>query len=99
MRARKPFRRSTRAYFPNSIRTPTLTLLDSALLEKTAKRVGPLPGELFNGWPADRKLVKHFEFRAGINKPVNFNLEQMSQAFEEDRAGATTALAISGKGV
>jgi len=67
--------------------------LDRALLEKTAKRVGPLPGELFNGQLVDSKLIRHFEFRAGINKPVNFNVDQMNQAFEEDRAGATEALA------
>jgi predicted TIM-barrel fold metal-dependent hydrolase len=71
--------------------------LDRALLEKTAKRVGPLPGELFNSQPVDPKLIRHFEFRAGINKPVNFNVDQMNQAFEEDRAGATKALAATGK--
>lgn len=73
--------------------------LDRALLEKAAKRVGPLPGELFNGEPVDPKLIRHFEFRAGINKPVNFNVEQMSQAFEEDRTGATRALAAAGNSV
>lgn len=69
--------------------------LDRALLEKTAKRVGPLPAELFNGQPVDPKLIRHFEFRAGINKPVNFDVEQMRQAFEEDRAGAEGALAAA----
>lgn len=71
--------------------------LDRALLEKTAKRVGPLPGELFNGQPVDPKLIRHFEFRAGINKPVNFDVVQMDKAFEEDRAGATRALAAAAK--
>ncbi|OMC38415.1 hypothetical protein A5742_07225 [Mycolicibacterium fortuitum] len=73
--------------------------LDRALLEKTAKRVGPLYTELFNDQPVDPKLIRHFEFRAGINKPVNFNVDQMSQAFEEDRTRATEALAATGKGV
>jgi len=67
--------------------------LDRALLEKTAKRVGPLYGELFNGQPVDQKLIRHFEFRAGINKPVNFKVDQMDQAVAEDRAGAAAALA------
>jgi predicted TIM-barrel fold metal-dependent hydrolase len=67
--------------------------LDRALLEKTAKRVGPLYGELFNGQRVDQKLIRHFEFRAGINKPVNFKVDQMDQAFAEDRAGAAAALA------
>lgn len=69
--------------------------LDRALLEKTAKRIGPLPGELFDGRTVDPKLVKHFEFRAGINKPVNFDEAQVTQMFEEDRAGAV--LCATGK--
>lgn len=67
--------------------------LDRALLEKAAKRIGPLARELFTGQDVDGKLIRHFEFRAGINKPVNFNVDQMGQAFEEDRAGASRALA------
>lgn len=66
--------------------------LDRELLERTAKRIGPLPGELFDGRTVDPKLVKHFEFRAGIDKLANFNQEQMEQAFEEDRSGAVAAL-------
>ncbi|MGD1575575.1 hypothetical protein ACP6C6_32940, partial [Mycolicibacterium septicum] len=73
--------------------------LDRALLEKTAKRVGPLPAELFTGQPVDPKLIRHFEFRAGINKPVNFNVDQMSQAFEEDRTGAYQALTAAGTSI
>jgi predicted TIM-barrel fold metal-dependent hydrolase len=69
--------------------------LDRPLLEKTAKRVGPLYSELFNGRPVDPRLIRHFEFRAGINKPVNFNVDQMNAAFEEDCAGASTALAAA----
>lgn len=69
--------------------------LDRALLERTAKRVGPLYRELFNQEPVDPKLIRHFEFRAGINKPVNFKVDQMDQAFAEDRAGATRALAAT----
>ncbi|MBO0854283.1 MAG: amidohydrolase family protein [Nocardia sp.] len=71
--------------------------LDRPLLEKHAKRVGPLVGELFDGRQLDPKLVKHFEFRAGIGKSVNFDEAQMTEAFENDRAGATQALAASGK--
>jgi hypothetical protein len=71
--------------------------LDRALLEKTAKQVGPLYHELFTDRPVDPKLIRHFEFRAGINKPVNFKLDQMNQAFEEDRAGAAEALTAAGK--
>ena len=48
--------------------------------------------------PPDRELVRHFEFRAGINKPVNFNLEQISQAFEEDRAGRPRRWPSAGTG-
>lgn len=67
--------------------------LDRELLEKTAKRVGPLYSELFNGQPVDPQLIRHFEFRAGINKPVSFPVDKMDQAVAEDRAGAASALA------
>jgi len=66
-------------------------------LEKTAKRVGALYHELFTDRPVGPKLFRHFEFRAGINKPVNFKLDQMNQALEEDRAGAAEALTAAGK--
>lgn len=67
--------------------------LDRPLLEKTAKRVGPLYHELFNGAPVDRQLIRHFEFRAGINKPVSFPVDKMDQTVAADRAGAAAALA------
>lgn len=73
--------------------------LDRALLEREAKRVGPLPDELFTDQPVDPKLIRHFEFRAGINKPVSFNTDQMDQAFEEDRTGAAASHGVgSGAG-
>ena len=67
--------------------------LDRALLEKTAKRVGPLYSELFNGQPVDQTLIRHFEFRAGINKPVSFPVDKMDETVAADRAGAAAALA------
>ena len=67
------------------------------MAQKTAKRVGPLPSELFNGQSVDPKLIRHFEFRAGINKPVNFNVDQMDEAFAADRDGAAKSLAAVGK--
>lgn len=72
--------------------------LDRALLERTAKRVGPLASELFTGVPVDPRLVRHFEFRAGLNKDVNFDEAQMTEAFEADRAGALGALATVSAG-
>ena len=43
-------------------------------------------------------MVRHLEFRAGINKPVNFDPEQMSQAFEEDRAARPRRWPSAGTG-
>lgn len=65
--------------------------LDRALLEKTAKRIGPLPGEIFGEHHVDPRIIQHFSFRAGIDKPINLHSERLAEVFEIDRTGALTA--------
>lgn len=63
--------------------------LDRALLEKTAKRIGPLPSEILGGGHrVDPRLLRHFEFSTGIHKPVEFDEERVNRVFLEDRAAA-----------
>jgi predicted TIM-barrel fold metal-dependent hydrolase len=65
--------------------------LDWPLLTKTAKRIGPLPSDLFGHHVVDRELIRHFEYRAGIDKLADVKEDRLAQTVEEDRAGALAA--------
>lgn len=66
--------------------------LDRALLEKTAKRIGPLPGEILGGGHhVDPAIIRHFEWRTGIDKPVSFDERRTNEAFMQDRDAALSA--------
>jgi predicted TIM-barrel fold metal-dependent hydrolase len=70
--------------------------LDRELLERTARRVGPYPSELFGNHEIDPKLLRHFNYRAGIDKPAQVEEERLAEAFGEDERAALAAQANVG---
>ncbi|MEY2453681.1 MAG: hypothetical protein QOD92_3255 [Acidimicrobiaceae bacterium] len=68
--------------------------LDRELLEKTARRVGPFPDDVLGGHHVvDPQILKHFIFRAGINKPPSYDEGRLALAVDEDEHGAVLARA------